>query len=51
MSENQNTYLDMYSTNGVLQSTHLTKNFVLEISIRKETNMKRIRVDDNTSEG
>ena len=32
------TYLDTYPGNGVLQSTHLAKNFVLKISIRKKMN-------------
>ena len=34
--KNWDTYPGMYSENEVLQSIHLTKNFVLKISIREE---------------
>jgi len=43
--KSQDTYLDTYPGNGVLQSTQLKK-FILEISIR-EKSMEEVAVNNN----
>ena len=49
-SKNLNTQLSTYSGNGVLQSTHLTKNCVLAISLRGKLNTRKTRVNSKVAQ-